>query len=101
MLLVPSREANIRSPGTAVQHNFRRTLLVPSSEENISSLGVAVQHYFRRTLLVPFREENIRSLGVAVQHNLAPKYVHRVSREAPEGAVGPAEGAIAPAWLRA
>ena len=40
------------SLGTAVQHNFRRTLLVPSTEENISSLGAAAQHNLRRALLV-------------------------------------------------
>ena len=34
---------------------------------------------------------------------LYPKYIHRVQSEAPEGAMGLAEGAIAPiatAWLR-
>ena len=53
---------------------------------------------------MPSREENISSLGTAVQRNLAPKYLHRVPSEAPEGAMGPAESAIAsitPAWLGA
>ena len=69
------RKVSISNLGSAVQHNFRRTLLVPSREENISSLSTSVQHNFRRTLLVSFREENISSLGAAVQHNLAPKYI--------------------------
>ena len=56
--------------GTAVHHNFRRTLLVPSREKNISSLGAAVQHNFRRTLLVPSREKNISSLGAALRYSI-------------------------------
>ena len=46
---MPSREENISSLDTAVQHNFRCTLMVPFREDNISSLGAAVQHNFRRT----------------------------------------------------
>ena len=67
---MPSREENINSLGTAVQHNFRRTLLLPSREENINSLGTAVQHNFRRTLLVSSREENIKRMLIA----WAPRY---------------------------
>ena len=74
----------IRSLGTAVQHNFRRTLLVPSREDNISSLGVRYSiasgarcwcHLGRRicissldaagTLLIPSREENIKRISIA------------------------------------
>ena len=100
-LLVPSREENISNLGAAVQHNFRRTQLLPSREKSISSLGTAVQHNFRRTLLVPSREKIISSLGAAVQYNLAPKCIGCQAKP-PEGAMGPAEGAvapIAPAWL--
>ena len=65
-----------------VQHNFRRTPLVPSREENISSLGTAVQHNFRRTLLVPSREENIKRISIA----WAPRYSRaRNQAKIPEG----------------
>ena len=80
-LLLPSRE-NIRSLGTAVQHNFRRTLLVPSREQNINSLGAAIQHDFRRKLLVPSREENIKRLTIA----WAPQCIQaRSQAKIPEG----------------
>ena len=77
---------------------------MPSREKNISSLGAAVQYNFRRMLLVLSREENISSLGAVIQHNLAPKYTYMMPSQAPGGAMGPAEGAIAsiaPAVLRA
>ena len=101
---MPSSEENINSLGTAVQHNFRRTVLGPSSEEFISvawalrysiTPGARCCHLVRRISVgwalrysitsgarywchLGRRISVASSLGAAVQHNLAPStYIHR------------------------
>ena len=72
---MPPREENIDSLGTAVHHNFRRTLLVPS-REIISSLDAAVQHDFRRTLLLPSREAQYQVWALRYSITSARYYCH-------------------------